>query len=84
MSDGDPVAAGKIEMWARWTFLPAVVLTVICLVLLFAGVSERVWQWFLPAYLLIGMPTIVEAFVGDWMRLRRLSRYRRGDSDDWT
>lgn len=83
MGDGKPVAVGKIQQLARWTFWPAVVLTVTCLVMLLTGASERVWQWFLPTYLLIGMPTIVESFVGDWTRLRRLWRYRRGGPDDW-
>ena len=83
MSEGEPVALGKIELWARWTFWPAVILTVVCHVLLFTGVPETVWQWFLPAYLLFGMPTIVESFAGDWTRLRRLWRYRKGNSDDW-
>jgi hypothetical protein len=83
MSDDKLVAVTKIEQWARWTYWPAVVLTVTGLVMLFTGASERVWQWFLPTYLLIGMPTIVESFVRDWTRLRRLWRYWRGDSDDW-
>lgn len=83
MSDREPVAVGKIEKLARWTFWPTLVLTVTCLGLLFTGASERVWQWFLPVYLLIGLTTIIESFVGDWTRLRRLWRYRRGDSDDW-
>jgi hypothetical protein len=82
MGDGKPVAVGKIEQLARWTFWPAVVLTVTGLVMLFIGVSERVLQWFVPVYLVIGMPTIVESFVGDWARLRRLWRYWRGGSDD--
>ncbi len=58
MSDGKPVAVGEIEQWARWTFWPAVVLTVTFLVMLFTGASKSVWQWFLPTYLLVGMPTI--------------------------
>lgn len=83
MSEDEPVAVSKIDQWARRTFWPVVVLTLVCLVLLFTGASEKVWQWFLPAYLLVGMPTIVESFVEDWTRLRRLWRYRKNNSDDW-
>jgi hypothetical protein len=73
---------GKIEQWARWTFWPALALTIVGLAMLLTGASERVWQWFLPIYLLIGMPIIVESFVGDFSRVRRAWRWRRGASDD--
>lgn len=73
----------KIEQWARWTFWPAAGLTIAALTMLLIGASEAVWRWFLPTYLVIGMPTIVDAFVSDWARLRRMWRYWRGESDDW-
>ncbi|VXC64019.1 conserved hypothetical protein [Sphingomonas sp. AX6] len=82
MADGEPVAESKIELLARWTFWPTVVLTVACLIMLPTGALERVGQWFLPVYILIGLPTIVESFVGDWTRLRYMWRYRKGGFED--
>jgi hypothetical protein len=83
--DGEMADGGlsKIEQWARWTIWPAAILTVAALALLLFGASEAIWRWFLPAYLVIGMPTIAEAFVRDWTRLRRMWRYWRGETDDW-
>ena len=72
----------KIETLARWTFWPALLFTVVCLAMLLIGASEAVWQWFLPIYLLVGIPTIVESFVSDFARLRRAWRWRKGTSDD--
>ena len=72
----------KIETLARWTFWPALLFTILCLAMLLIGASETVWQWFLPIYLLVGMPTIVESFISDFARLRRAWRWRKGASDD--
>ena len=73
----------KIEQWARWTFWPALLLTIAGLAMLFTGAYERAWQWFLPVYLIIGLPTIVQSFVDDFARLRRMWHARKGSSDDW-
>jgi len=83
MDDDEPVAVGKIERWARWTLWPSLILTVVCLALVFTGAPESVWVWFAPTYLLVGTPTILEAFVTDWARLRLIWRYLKGESDDW-
>ena len=82
MSGRETATVGKIEQWARWTFWPALLLTIICLAMLLIGASERAWQWFLPVYLLIGMPTILESFVSDFARLRSSWRSWRGAPDD--
>jgi hypothetical protein len=84
MSEDEPRAVRRIEQWARWTLWPSLILTLACLAMIFMGASERVWVWFLPTYLLVGMPTALEAFVSDWTRFRQLWRYWRGKSDDWT
>ena len=74
---------GKVKQWARWTFWPAVLLTIVCLAMLLTGASEGVWLWFLPVYLIVGMPIIVESVVSDFSRVRRLGRFRKGATDDW-
>ena len=73
---------GKIEQWARWTFWPACILTVAAIAMLLTGMSERTWQWFLPVYLLIGTPTVIQDFTTDLRRLKSLWRSRNGGEDD--
>lgn len=84
MSDDTPGPVGKIEQLARWTLWPSATLTVVCLGMLLTGAADRVWAWFLPTYLFIGLPIVLEAFVSDWTRLRRIWRYLRGETNDWT
>jgi hypothetical protein len=79
---GRGAAEGKIEQWARWALWPALILTIARLAMLLAGVPERTWQWFLPVYLLIGVPLVLESFVSDFARLRSLWRSRKGTPDD--
>ena len=82
MSDGDRTAIGKVEQWARWTFWPASILTVVCLAMLYWGAEGTTWKWFLPVYLLVGMPTIVESLASDFTRLRDLWRSRKDGGGD--
>lgn len=80
MRDSRP---GKIEQWANWTFWPATAFSGAAVAMLVTGASDAAWRWFFPVYLFVGMPTILQAFVSDWARLRRIWRYWRGQSDDW-
>lgn len=84
VSDDTPRPIGKIEQLARWALWPSATLSVVCLGMLITGAADRLWAWFLPTYVLIGMPLILDGVVGDWTRLRRIWRYLRGDIDDWT
>ncbi|GEM_PF-2759972 len=84
MSDDTPKPVGKIERLAKWALWPSATLTVVCVGMLLIGVSDKVWAWVLPAYLFIGMPLVLDGFVSDWTRLRRIWRYLRGETDDWT
>jgi hypothetical protein len=82
MSGSDRAPVGKIEQWARWTLWPAGFLTVVGLAMLYTGVSNKAWQWFLPIYLLVGTPIIIESFLCDVTRLRSLWRSRKGADND--
>ena len=82
MSGSDKATVGKIEQWARWTFWPSLILTAVCLAMLYTGAPDRMWQWFLPVYLLIGMPIVVRSFVSDFRELRSMWRSRKGAGDD--
>lgn len=84
MSDYTPQPVGMIERLARWALWPSAALSVVCLSMLLAGASSRVFAWFLPIYLVIGMPLVLDGFVSDWTRLRHIWRYLRGETDDWT
>jgi len=73
-----------MERLARLALWPTVTLSVVGVGMLLASAADRVWAWFLPAYLFIGMPLVLDAFVIDWTRLRRIWRYLIGEADDWT
>ncbi|MET3828331.1 fatty acid desaturase [Sphingomonas sp. PvP055] len=82
MNSSDKAAIGKIERLARWTLWPTLSLTVVCLAMLYAGASDITWRWFLPVYLLVGMPIVLGSFVSDVTRLRSICRSRKGVNDD--
>ncbi len=82
MSSSDKLAVGKIERLARWTLWPALSLTVVCLAMVYTGASDITWRWFLPVYLLVGMPLVVGSFVSDVTGLRSIWRSRKGVNDD--
>ncbi|RYE92469.1 MAG: hypothetical protein EOO77_46730 [Oxalobacteraceae bacterium] len=84
MSNNIPKPVGKIERLAQWALWPTVTLSVVGVGMLLTSAAARVWAWFLPVYLFIGMPLVLNGFVADWTRLRRLWRYLRGEADDWT
>lgn len=84
MRDDTPRPVGKIERLARWALWPAATLSVVGLGMLLAGAPNRVFAWFLPIYLFIGMPLVLDGFVTDSTRLRRIWHYLRGETDDWT
>jgi hypothetical protein len=75
-------AVRKIEQRARWMFWPALVLTLALLIMLITGASAGTLRWFLPLYLIVGMPIIVESFAGDFAQLRSSWRSLRGKSDE--
>ncbi|RMB39151.1 hypothetical protein C8J44_2398 [Sphingomonas sp. PP-CE-3A-406] len=82
MNTSDKANVGKIERWARWTLWPALSLTVVCLAMLSTGATDRTWQWFLPVYLLVGMPIVVRSFFSDFISLRSIWRSLKGVGND--
>jgi len=82
MSESDKATAGRLEQLARWTLWPALLLPVGCFAMLYTGASDRRWQWFLPVYLLVGIPPIGASFVSDFHRLRIMWRSRKGVGDE--
>jgi hypothetical protein len=84
VSDNTPKPIGKMERLARLALWPTVTLSVVGVGMLLASAADRGWAWFLPVYLFIGMPLVLDAFVTDWTRLRRIWRYLRGEADDGT
>jgi len=82
MSSANRSTVGKTEQWARWTLWPTLILTVACLAMRYTGASDRTWQWFLPVYLLVGMPIIVGSFVSDFTGLRDIWRSWKDGGDD--
>jgi hypothetical protein len=82
MNSSDKANVGKIERLARWTLWPALSSTVVCLAMLYTGALDRTWQWFLPVYLLVGMPIVVGSFFSDITGLRSIWRSREGVGDD--
>jgi len=82
MSSSDKATVEKVERLAQWTLWPTMSLTVVCLSMLFTGVSDRTWQWFLPVYLLVSMPIVVGSFVSHFRGLRGIWRSRKGLGDD--
>ncbi len=84
MSDDIPRPAGKIKRLTRWALWPAAILSVVGLGMLLAGAPNMAFAWFLPIYVLVGMPLVLDGFVTDWTRLRRIWHYLRAETDDWT
>ncbi len=82
MNSSDKANVGRVERLARWTLLPALSLTAVCVAMLYTGASDKTWHWFLPAYLLVGTPIVVGSFVSDFAGLRSLWRSRKGVGDD--
>lgn len=82
MNSSDKVNVGTVERLVRWALWPALFLTVVCIAMLYTGVPDKTWQWFLPVYLLVGTPIVVGSFVSDFEGLRSILRSRKGNGDD--
>ncbi len=82
MSSSNKVEVGKLERLARWTLWPTLALTVVGLAMLYTGASDTIWRWFLPVYLLFGIPIVVASFVSDFTGLQGIWRSWKGIGDD--
>lgn len=72
-----------IERLARWSMWPTMILTAVGIFLIFHGASKTTYGWFVLIYMIVGLPLIVDAFVGQaqaleaaWINLKIAWRSR--------
>lgn len=71
-----------IERLARWSMWPTMILTAVGIFLIFQGASKTTNGWFVLIYMIVGLPLIVDAFVGQaqaleaWINLKIAWRSR--------
>ncbi|KQN89788.1 hypothetical protein ASE95_16535 [Sphingomonas sp. Leaf231] len=73
-----------IERLARWSMWPTIILTAVGLYLIYVGASKATYGWFVLIYMIVGLPLIVDAFVGQaqaaeaaWINVKIAWRSRR-------